>query len=236
MRDEEREDRRDVEEQALESEQRSLLAALAGARGDCPANDELLAYSGGELAGEARRAVERHLLLCSDCEQLVELAGEEPASVDDASWRRMERRLDRRTGVPWESPRHGWRWLRVAAVLTAVVGVSWLLTLRSEAPVSPTRGASPGLVAPTGSVDRVDELVWKAPPLVHSFRVEVRRDGALLFTAEASASPFRPPAPLLDRLVPGHRYTWRVEGLDVSGTRVFLSGWAAFEIASDGQP
>lgn len=93
----------------------TVLADLARATGGPPdrhpSDDDLVAYEAGELAGEAYRLVQDHLLVCADCARLIlelslldprALTGEDPVSEHqiEQSLRRMRARLRPLDPVP----------------------------------------------------------------------------------------------------------------------------------------
>lgn len=126
------------------------LAAAAGdwlrdaapAAGGHPSVDELIAYQGGRLDGDAERRVQDHLVVCRDClDHLDELAGfvaekggaGETAPAADlataAAWRALRPRLV--AAPPRRLPR--WAQAAAAALLVAAVGLGlWGLDRQAE--------------------------------------------------------------------------------------------------------
>jgi anti-sigma factor RsiW len=221
-----------------------LLAGLAERRGECPDPERLAAYADGELAAGERAALDAHVGLCARCAADLELLAAAPAEVDDVTWRRAERGLDRRA-APWRPRAHsaaGTRrtaWLGVAAAVLAVAaGVAvWRLPVSDRGrTISTTRGHGLVAVAPAGEVRAVERFEWAAPPIEAKYRVEVRRGDERVLSAEGGPAPVAEiPLGFRDVLRPGVEYRWRVQAVvrdpPHGGERVVLeSPWVEFRI------
>jgi len=224
-----------------------LLAGLGERRGECPDPERLAAYVHDELAAAERAAVDAHLGLCARCTAEIELLAAAPAEVDDVTWRRVERGLDRRA-APWRRrrrPAAGTRraaWLGVAAAVLAVAaGVAvWRLPEPGggRRAISTTRGHGLEAIAPAGEVRAVERFEWAAPPIEATYRVEVRRGDERVLSAEGPESSAKIPAGARGVLRPGVEYRWRVQALvreappgGAAGERVVLdSPWVEFRI------
>jgi hypothetical protein len=230
-----------------------LLAGLGERRGECPDPERLAAHVHDELAAAERAAVDAHLGLCTRCTAEIELLAAAPAEVDDVTWRRVERRLDRRA-APWRrsgeaaagARRAAWLGL-AAAVLAVAAGVAvWRLPEPGGGPrvISTTRGDGLQAIAPAGEVRAVERFEWAAPPIEATYRVEVRRGDERVLSVEgtpsAEGTPFSAELPLGMRgvLAPGAEYRWRVQAVvreappgGAVGERVVLeSPWVEFRI------
>lgn len=212
--------------------------ALRGERGACPEVERLVARARGELPAADAGAIDRHVALCAACQELLAIASEEGESVDEVTWRRAERGLDRRA-APWTvGGARGERarpWLgAVAALLVTGLAVGLWLG-RAGPPPGPapaaTRGSALRPLAPVGAVAAFDAFRWQAPPVALRFEVEVERAGEVVWRGQTDASPLPAPPELRELLANGAPHRWRVRALAEDGRAVLVSEWAALELS-----
>lgn len=230
-----------MDPETFESGHARLFEAMKREKGACPDSDVLFAYLNGDLMTGERRLLEEHLSLCALCSELFDRLQRSEEPVDDLAWKQVESRLEGRA-APWRALSRGedapWirrrYWLAAAAcVVLAVAGfVLWNITGTvpiSSGPASLTRGAVLQLHEPAGVVSGVRIFRWSSLPLASQFRLEIRRQGQVIWEATAQESRYRPPAELSMLLPAGERFEWRVEALDEDGEPVAESSWMAFE-------
>lgn len=226
----------DADEAGFDSELGPLWDELRRTRGDCPPDDVLL-----ELArrGAPDGTVAHHVALCPACREIVELAAADPAGVDDMSWRRVERSLDRRP-TPWRSqprPQSRWQPLAFAAAMLLAVSLGTIVWLRmdpaaetSNGAVSTERGAAVVPLQPAGEVAAVEQFTWSAPPAELRFIIVIEQNGREVWRGETVGSPYRVPPDLQAQFEQAGSFRWRVIAIDRGGTELVTSEWRAFEI------
>jgi len=114
--------------QALAEEERSVLS-------EHPMPDELVDYQAGDVTAEERERIQEHLALCPACSQAVlDVAPLPEVRLSDrtvaAAWARFEGR--RRPAV--------WPWSLAAALLLAVLGLAFELSLMRWEVAAPRAG------------------------------------------------------------------------------------------------
>lgn len=218
------------------------LEELRFRRGVCPESGRLLDLSADTLEPAQRRQIEDHLALCPGCTDLLERIESEPApeslpeEIDDPTWRRTARRLDRRR-LPWVSGRpSSLPLLALAASLLLALGAAgwWLALDRTDrapraGPVSTVRGAEIQLLRPLRSPSPDTEgpiFEWSTVlPLELTYRLEVEHEGAPLLITTTASERYRPTPDELGRLARVSTFRWRVVGLDGEGDPVTASAW-----------
>lgn len=232
-----------MEERQFQKEYGSVLERIKHRRGDCPDVELLLAYREGALSPQEKNPLERHLNLCAVCKELVERIGQDAADVDDLSWKRIDKKLDRQE-VPWrDAPlrRHlsflAFRPLTpvAIAVLIGAVAVVWMV--RNPDAVSPPEGSAPRgpaiqAIEPAGRAEKVARFVWSAPPVDVTFQLEIRQDDQLIWSDTMPEPTYDVPEPLSRLLKDRVNYRWKVRGVDAAGRLVVESDWTRFEIAA----
>lgn len=230
-----------MDEQRFENEYAGLLTALRRRRGECPGVDALTAYAEDRLEHAEREPLERHLALCPACRELAALAGADAGEVDELTWRRAARGLDRRAG-PWKTGGIGAalarRWPVAAAVAAALlvavlVAGPFRLGLTPEpepAHISTIRGHAIQAVAPAGPVEGIVRFDWSAPPLEARYDIEIRDGGDVIWLGSVLESSHRLPPEVRERLEPGRAYRWRVRAIGDDGVVLGESAWVEFEI------
>lgn len=169
---------------------------------ECLDEIDVADFLDGLLDEDKRERLERHLSNCARCRSLVRATS---AIVADESIRR-------------EMPRAGGRgrWLpaalgvaAAAAIVIAVVplrNVELEPTLREAAVTS---AIAPVTLVPTGSVQRVERLVWSRVPGVERYRVRIQSsDGAIVWSATTEDSSLALPDSIQ---LAAATYFWRVE-------------------------
>jgi len=174
-----------------------------------PTDDELVAYLGHELEGEALRRVELHLARCATCRLEIIDAKEVLGTPRRARWRVM-------------AP--------VAAAAAAVLlFMAWPpdgplpseRPIHRDAPVS--TGAAPVPVSPVGATGEITDLVWTRAPGADRYRLTLfDQEGSVLWRATTVDSLVSIPDSVV--IEEGEVYLWRVEG------RVGWDVWEASEL------
>ena len=228
-----------MDDERFDGEFGALFAALRDRRGTCPAPERLLALAHDEAAPAERAALQAHVHLCPSCASELDRLVAAPAAVDEVSWRRVERRFDRRA-VPWNrrrelAPRRrAFAWLGVAAALVLAVGfvlrVGWGRDKLPPDAVSATRGEAIQVLEPAGRVHAVARFEWFAPPVEAIYLVELRRGSELVWRGETTESFLAAPGELGRLLEPGVGYRWRVQAVDTARRAFLASEWTELEL------
>jgi len=156
----------------------------------------------GRLGPETRGPAVAHLLTCARCRSVVKATGRVAAD----------------TTVTDQTPAPRWRRWSIPLGLAAAAALVLLLL-----PHGGSDGSSPGLreppdtnnhapllIAPRGSVARVDRLLWASVPGIERYRVRLYNDeGDVLWTTETTDTLIA--APRIPALAPGTPYFWMVE-------------------------
>lgn len=220
------------DESKFEDEFGTILRDMARNPDTCPDNDRLIEWQEGELSADEVERVASHVKACAECWALATKLAQEPPPVDDISWTRARRALDQRAW-PWRQ-RRAWSPGRVGLIAAGVAALAFALVWLQPSPppeIAPlTRSAVPLTVfEPAGAVNQL-EFRWQAMPIHHAYVVEIAREGQEV----ASLETFRPPLPadadLLDRLVAGTPYRWRVRAVDAAGRTLAESEWTEFQL------
>lgn len=220
-----------------------LFDTMRRRKGACPDADVLIAHRNDELAAAQRRQLEEHLLLCAPCSELLDRLRQSAEPVDELKWRQVERRL-RSKAAPWRAPSKpkGGRWplrrywMGAAAAVAIAVGLFLSWGIRSSVsipsgPPSVTRGEILQLHEPAGVVSGVRTFTWSSIPISSKFRLQIRRQGRIIWEGTADEPRYRPPSELTALLVVGERFEWRVEALDDAGNPLAESSWMSFELS-----
>lgn len=220
----------------FESEFAAVLEGLGNPGKGCPATDRLIAWRQGELDAGLASGVAAHVSNCSACAELVSLMDSAPADVDELTWKRARRNLDRRLR-PWQQRRWRdpmqWGLVAVGLAVVAVIGVMMQTPESEMVPeVMPTATRSAAAIMVTApAVDTTQAVFrWQASPVHHAYVVELDLGDAGLKSVEVKRPPLRADAELLDMLEPGSTYQWRVLAVDPSGGRLAESGWTEFRL------
>jgi hypothetical protein len=115
--------------------------------------------------------------------------------------------------------------LRYAAVagIVVVLAVLWMTMPTVNETRQPPRASASAVPGTAG------EFKWESPFQAARYRITLRdSQDVLIFTGEASGSPFRPDAALRGQLKVGETYSWKVESLDASGAVIAQSVPASF--------
>jgi hypothetical protein len=215
----------------------SSFQALKKRRGACPEGRILLSYAEGSLEKEKAEAVARHISLCGLCQDAVERLGQEYPEIDERTWRRIEKKLDRRD-VPWKpkalSRRSFWFRMPAAAAAVAVAGVALWVSFDREpqtGPVSTTRGELVQVLEPVDRIGKLDLFRWNALPAASSFRLQVQQGQNIIWEAVVTGASYPPPEDLRRILLPETGFRWRVQALDSAGQTIGGSAWAEFDIS-----
>lgn len=115
--------------------------------------------------------------------------------------------------------------LRYAAIagVVVVLAVLWITMPTVNETRKPPRAVASGVPG------TADEFKWESPFQAARYRITLRDShDVLVFTGEASESPFRPDAAFRGQLKAGETYTWTVESLDASGAVIAQSVPASF--------
>lgn len=161
-----------------------------------PTDEEMAAYLGHELDGEALREVELHLAGCIACRQEF---------------------LDA-TEILKPAPRLSWRVLAPVAAAAAVAllifpwprGEDAITTqpLHRDSPA--LESAAPGLVTPVGTTSEVSELIWTRVGGADQYRMTLfDSEGSVMWREMTADSSVAVPDSITFR--PNHSYLWRVE-------------------------
>jgi hypothetical protein len=217
-----------------------LFRSLVRARGECPANETILAYANDELTGPDRRQLEEHLGLCGICQEILgRLRSEE--TLDDLTWKKAEKGLDRRS-APWRArggnsrarlPVYARLWGAAAAVVVVAIMITVWQNMHDEtstsAPPAPvTRGHAVQPYSPAGPAEAAGDFSWSPLPGASRFHLEVRQGERMLWSAEVQGERYRPPPPLVQLLHPGGRFEWRIQAMDREGRILAESLWQEF--------
>jgi hypothetical protein len=160
--------------------------------------DQLVAFLGGEVEAEDRRALEQHLATCAECRDELVAVTEllRPLARDRfVSWRIF---------LPTAAA--------AAAILLALAGpIRQRLVEEPRHRDTPAQVAhSPTPVAPLGEVDRVDHLVWRAVTGADRYRLTLfDRDAKVIWQATTADTITQLPDSV--RLARGATYLWRLE-------------------------
>jgi len=166
-------------------------------------------FVAGRLGPETRGPVVAHLLTCARCRSVVQAAGRLLADVALAP------ELSGAARAPaWRRWRRWWLPLGLAAAAALLL---LLLPHRGDDGSTPglrdttlTSAVGPVLIAPRGSVARVDRLVWSRVPRVERYRLRLYdEEGAVLWTVETADTAVALPASVV--LAPRVTYFWKVE-------------------------
>ena len=137
------------------------------------------------------------------------------------------------------APRRSW-WpavgrLRPAWALTAVlIGAGTGVVLMQRGAPKPhddleIRGSELLPVSPTSEARGTFEFRWSSPVDAARYRLTVAdAAGAMLLDLVVPGSSVTAPADFVSRLIPGARYTWRVEALDEGSTPIAASRGSTF--------
>lgn len=232
-----------MDPEILEADLGRLFEALRRRKGACPDADVLIAHCDNELAAAERRQLEEHLLLCAPCSELADRLRQSAERLDEFKWRLVEGRLGSKA-APWRAPSkpQGGRWnlrrywMGAAAAVAIAVGLFLSWGIRSSVsipsgPPSVTRGEILQLHEPTGVVSGVRAFAWSSIPISSKFRLQIRRQGRIIWERTVDEPRYRPPAELTALLVVGERFEWRVEALDDAGNPLAESSWMSFELS-----
>ncbi len=206
----------------------AAIEGAAAARGPCPDVERLLAFSAGSLSPKDHDTVQAHLDLCPSCSLLIECTEAEPEEMDEVTWKRSARNLDRRA-APWRSRpnRRAHIGAALAAGLVLAIGFAWWRA--PEPPIDPgVRGAGFSAVSPSGSLTRVSGFAWMALPLAESYRLSLIAGETEVWEETTTGQSITAPPALLQ---PGQPYRWRVEALDADGRVIGQTDWTEFRIA-----
>lgn len=231
-------------EDRFEHEHEALLSALRRHRGECPDVESLLAYADGELEAGSERRLEQHLVLCASCGELLALARANREDVDDLTWHKALRGLERRP-APWREEAVGAtrlkRWLPAAAAAT-LIGLAVLVAAQywpATPPAVPgtsvptTRGYLLQPEHPAGLVESVDRFTWSGPPVQARYEVLVMAGDDVIWAGETDQRRLAVPDELLSRLHVGSDYRWRVRAIAADGSVVGDSAWTRFSLDAD---
>jgi hypothetical protein len=192
---------------------------------DCLDELAVAAFVDGRLGPDARGPVVAHLLTCARCRSVVKATS----------------RLAADTSVTDQTPARRWRrWSIPLGLAAAAAFVLLLLPRGSGDSLSPglreppdTSIHAPLLIAPRGSVARVDELLWASVPGIEQYRVRLYNDeGDVLWTAEtADTALMLPDSVRLSRRV---TYFWKVEA-QTEWRRWVTSDLVQFQLTGSGR-
>jgi hypothetical protein len=190
------------------------------------------------VAAADRRAIELHLAACVACSDLVARAQAACPAVDDLTWERTARRLDRRRR-PWacaERRATGWSpRLAVAAILALAAGLAWRLAGKPAELVSAVRGtAGIQALAPAAEVESAEAITvfeWVPTlPAATLYRLEIEAGGETLWRETTRESHLLPRPELPAILAAWGEVRWRVVGLGPSGAIALESPWAPLRL------
>lgn len=232
-----------MDPETFEADLARLFEAMRRRKGVCPDADLLLAHRNDELAAAERRRLEEHLLHCAPCSELADRLRQSGEPLDELKWRQVVGRL-RSKAAPWRAPskpqngRGNLRrfWMGAAAAIVIAVGLLLSWGIRSSVsipsgPPSVTRGEILQLHEPAGVVSGVRTFTWSSIPISSKFRLQIRRQGRIIWERTVDEPRYRPPAELTALIVVGERFEWRVEALDDAGNPVADSSWMSFELS-----
>ncbi len=242
-----------------------LRAAYAEEEAGCPPPEAFLAEEMERLSPQERRRLDEHADRCPACAAERDLArlfdaGTEGVLPEDVDF--VVSRLEAASPVPPASegkvvafptpapkpaskpPARSNIW-RLAAAVILVLGAGMLFQLtRPGAPPLPApgtgtavRGGEVEAVAPVGEVAAIPpELRWEPRPGAVSYRVRLSTvDDMVLWETAVPAPPAHLPAEVAGQLHRAVVYTWTVEALDASGTRIAVSEPVRFRARPDPQ-
>lgn len=227
--------------ETFESDHAGLFKALRRGKGPCPDVDVFLVYLRGALTASQIRLLEEHLSLCAVCNEFLDRLQQSDEPVNDVTWKQVEKQLEGRAApwravLEWESGRWIDRryWMAAAACVVLAVGglVVWKHYRQACHPPRAgilTRGGVLQLHEPAGVVSGVRTFAWSSLPPASKFRLQIRRQGQVLWEVMVDQPRYRPRAELSPLLVAGQRFEWRVAALDDDGDPVAESSWMAFE-------
>ena len=162
-----------------------------------PTDEEIAAYLGHELSGEARRGVELHLAQCAACRQEV---------VDATEILKTPRRVH-------------WRALAPVAAAAAVIllFISWPQGERPLTDLLPHRDSpaaaevAPVPISPIGPTPEVAALVWNRVAGADQYRTTLySAEGSVMWRETTTDSSVAVPDSI--SFQPGLSYLWKVEG------------------------
>lgn len=196
----------------LGPDDRNVLRALRSNRGECPAADALIAYE--EMTALERQAdpIHDHVQVCSRCQLVLHHLPEPKPEASKSRW---------------------FPWILVPAAVALTVAIlvpSYFRSLHSPQPGQQDviRGSNLEPVAPAGTVSSVSSFQWQSPLLAPQYRVNVYRDGALVWSGTGTTTSIAVPSGL--RLDPGADYEWEVEARSETGALYLKSRRLTFRV------
>ena len=138
---------------------------------NCTAFEERIArYVGGDLVAEEAVALEQHLRQCAGCAEFARALEEDrewlasrPPEAADVDYLALRREIRREIA----RPRHGWKWVGIAAAILLAVGVA---TMPRKMPVkeiaAPVAQVPAVTVAPSKSAPKPKPRKPVPPPVV----------------------------------------------------------------------
>jgi len=189
--------------------------------------------------GADRERVVAHLAVCASCAaRYADAIRRRPLTAEEASdaadFAPAGLRARQSAGATLPRPA---RWMipvSAAAVLALALAVPKFFG-RDQSPTpspAPTfRGTTVHTLTPSGAVDSTGvAFTWASGIAAGRYRIEIGDAGGVVYSGEAAASGWVPPADVMRRLQPGVQYWWTASALDRGGAPVSRSERRTFSL------